>query len=275
MKTQTLKVPGATIYYETRGSGPVLLMIAGGGTDAGVFEAIAPILAEDYTVVTYDPRGNSRSPLDNTPEDQSIAIHSDDASRLLEAVTPEPAIVFGTSSGAIVGLDLIARHPERVAKLIAHEPPLLEILPDSATWHAVNEHVYEIYQREGAGAAMNAWAVGVGLEGTMQPPAVPLPPEVAATMARMAGNMDLFFGHELLPFTHYRPNLTLLSAHKERIVLAGGLETRDHLAGKFAYRPAALLAEHLDTQVVEFPGDHGGYGAHAVTFAAKLHEILK
>ena len=274
MKTQTLKVPGATLYYETRGSGPVLLMIAGGGTDAGVFEAIAPILAEDYTIVTYDPRGNSRSPLDGALEDQRIDIHSDDAGRLLEAVTTEPAIVFGTSSGAVVGLDLIARHPSQVAKLIAHEPPLLEMLPDAATWHAVNEHVYEIYQREGADAAMHAWAVGVGLEGAMQPPAVPLSPEVAATMARMAGNMDLFFGHELLPFTHYRPDLALLSAHKERIVLAGGLETRDHLAGQFAHRPAALLAEHLGTQVAEFPGDHGGYGANAVTFAARLREIL-
>jgi len=83
MKAQTLKVPGATLYYETRGSGPVLLLIAGGGTDAGVFEAVAHVLAHDYTVVTYDSRGNSRSPLDGPPTDQQIAVHSDDARRLL------------------------------------------------------------------------------------------------------------------------------------------------------------------------------------------------
>ncbi len=101
MKAQTLKVPGATLYYETRGSGLVLLLIAGGGTDAGVFEAVAHVLAHDYTVVTYDPRGNSRSPLDGPPTDQQIAVHSDDARRLLSTTASGPAAVFGSSSGDI------------------------------------------------------------------------------------------------------------------------------------------------------------------------------
>jgi pimeloyl-ACP methyl ester carboxylesterase len=71
MKIQTLKVPGATLYYETQGSGPVLLMIMGGFGDAGGFEGVASFLAKDYTVVTYDPCGNSRSPLDG-PADHSL-----------------------------------------------------------------------------------------------------------------------------------------------------------------------------------------------------------
>ena len=100
MKAQTLQLKGATLYYETRGSGPVLLLIAGGAADAGVFEDVASLLAHDYTVVTYDPRGNSRSPLTGEPEDQQIEVHSDDAMRLLETVTTSPAAVFGTSSGA-------------------------------------------------------------------------------------------------------------------------------------------------------------------------------
>src|SRR5215217_3352322 len=99
MKADMLHVPGATLYYETRGSGPVLLLIAGGGTDAGVFEGLAHFLAADYTVVSYDPRGNSRSPLDEPPEDQQIEVHSDDARLLLETVANDPAAVFGTSSG--------------------------------------------------------------------------------------------------------------------------------------------------------------------------------
>jgi pimeloyl-ACP methyl ester carboxylesterase len=128
MKTHTLKVPGATLYYETRGSGPVLLMIMGGFGDAGGFEEVASFLANNYTVVTYDPRGNSRSPLDGPAEDQQIAVHSEDARRLLETVSSKPVAVFGTSSGAIVGLDLIARHPTLVSRLVVHEPPLLELL---------------------------------------------------------------------------------------------------------------------------------------------------
>src|SRR5947199_9581897 len=132
MNWQTLPVPGATLFFETRGAGPVLLLISGGNTDADIFANLADLLASDYTVVTYDPRGNSRSPLDRPPDDQRIEEHSDDAKRLLEAVASGPAAIFGSSSGAIVGLDLVSRHPELVAKLVAHEPPMVEVLPDAA-----------------------------------------------------------------------------------------------------------------------------------------------
>jgi acetyltransferase/esterase len=274
MKAQTLKVPGATLYYETRGSGPVLLLIAGGGTDAGVFEDVASFLAHDYTVVTYDPRGNSRSPLDGPPTDQQIEVHSDDAARLLSIVAEGPAAVFGSSSGAIVALDLITQHPTRVAKVVAHEPPLLEVLPDVARWRAFHDDVYETYRREGASSAMHKWVVGVGLDVVVPPPDAQLSPHVAAAMTRMAGNMDLFLAHELLPFTRYVPDLARLSAHKDRIVFAGGYDSREQLAGQLAYRPAALLAERFGTQMVDFPGDHGGYGAQPAAFAAKLREVL-
>jgi hypothetical protein len=83
---KTMKVAGATLYYEVRGSGPVLLMIPGGPADSDVFAGIAPMLAERYTVVTYDPRGDSRSPLDGTPEAWWAEVHADDASLLLAAV---------------------------------------------------------------------------------------------------------------------------------------------------------------------------------------------
>jgi len=274
MKAQTLQLEGVTLYYETRGSGPVLLLIAGGGTDAGVFEGVASFLAHDYTVVTYDPRGNSRSPLTGEPEDQQIEVHSDDARRLLETVTNGPAFVFGTSSGAIVGLDLIARHPTVVSRLVAHEPPMLELLPDVARWRAFHDDVYETYQREGAESAMHKWTVGVGLDVAGPPPGAELPPHIAEAMQRMAGNTDLFLAHELRPFTRYVPDLPRLSAHKDRIVLAGGHDSREKLAGQLAYRPAVLLAERFGTQVVDFPGDHGGYAAQPAAFAAKLREVL-
>jgi len=182
--------------------------------------------------------------------------------------------VFGTSSGAIVGLDLVARHPTLVSRLVAHEPPMLELLPDVARWRAFHDDVYETYRREGAESAMQKWVVGVGLDVVGPPPGAELPPHVAAMMKRMAGNLDLFLAHELLPFTRYVPDLPRLSAHKDRIVLAGGHDSREQLAGQLAYRPAVLLAERLGTQVVDFPGDHGGYGAQPAAFAAKLREVL-
>src|SRR5690349_17678061 len=107
-KEDHLKVPGASLYYQIQGSGPVLLMIPGGPTDANIFAGIAPRLSDRYTVVTYDPRGLSRSKLDVLPEDQRIVeIFADDAHRLLAAVRSEPAFVFGNSGGALLGLALV------------------------------------------------------------------------------------------------------------------------------------------------------------------------
>src|SRR5260370_38119242 len=99
MKAQTLQLKGATLYYETRGSGPVLLLIAGGAADAGVFEDVASFLAHAYTVVTYDPRGNSRSPLTGEPQDQPIEVHRGDPRRRWDRATTGPAAAAGSGTG--------------------------------------------------------------------------------------------------------------------------------------------------------------------------------
>ena len=143
-----LKVPGATLYYEVRGSGPVLLAIPGGPTDAGMFTGLAGLLADRYTVVTYDPRGHSRSTLDGTPAELGARVHAEDAARLLDAVGAEPAYVFGNSGGATIGLDLVSRHGQKVNTLVAHEPPVVELLPDRERWRALLSDIYDTYRKQ-------------------------------------------------------------------------------------------------------------------------------
>lgn len=46
----------ADLYFERRGDGPPLLLITGGGGDAGYYAALAEILADGYTVLSYDRR---------------------------------------------------------------------------------------------------------------------------------------------------------------------------------------------------------------------------
>ena len=128
-----LQVPGASIYYEVRGSGPVLLCIPGGPADAGAFRKLADELASDYTVVTYDPRGLSHSPLEGPFDDErTIEINADDAFRLISAVTKEKANVLASSGGAVISLELAARHGDRIATLVAHETPGAAVQPDPA-----------------------------------------------------------------------------------------------------------------------------------------------
>lgn len=211
-KTATLKVPGATLYYEVRGAGPVLLMICGGIYDAAALAGLAQRLADTYTVVTYDRRGNSRSPLDEPPGPQRVETHADDAHRLLTAVADDvPADVFGNSSGGQIGLELVARHPEQVRVLVAHEPPIFELLPDRTRWRTLIETVGNTYQAEGVGPAMDRFATAMGMNGgepgaeeqaEAEPQQAP-PPEVVEMLARLEKNTAFFLAYEVPPFSRH------------------------------------------------------------------------
>ncbi|MFI0816555.1 alpha/beta fold hydrolase [Streptomyces sp. NPDC021098] len=272
--TGSLKVPGARLYYEVRGTGPVLLLIPGGAGDAASYDHAAAALADRYTVVSYDRRGASRSTLDDPPADQRVEVHGEDAFLLLDAVAPDgaPAYVFGCSAGAIVAMELLARHPERVRLAIAHEPPLVELLPDAARQRAFFAEVRAAYRRDGIGAAMAVMAEGTGpAEGAArrdraaEPP--PFPPEV---IERMTANFPYYLEHVLCPFTGHVPDLEALAAVSERLVPAGGRESH----GLLLYRPAVALAERLGTEVVDFPGGHAGLGEHPAEFTEVLSRTL-
>ncbi|TDO64122.1 pimeloyl-ACP methyl ester carboxylesterase [Kribbella sp. VKM Ac-2571] len=269
-----LAVPGATLHYEVAGSGPVLLLIAGGGTDAGVFCGMVGQLAAEYTVVTYDPRGNSRSEYVGDATDETLAQSAADALALIDAVAgSEPAYVFGTSSGAITGLELITRHPERVRMLVAHEPPCTEVLPgsDADDARAFFADVYETYRKDGLTAADVVFMMGTGMDDDAMPPMEDLLPEYRELAERMQANAANFYEHKLLPFTRYEPDLDALKRAADRIVPAAGLESYRHLPG----RPIEVIADHLGWPVVMFPGGHGGYASHPGPFATHLAHLLK
>ncbi|WP_370023837.1 alpha/beta fold hydrolase [Planotetraspora sp. GP83] len=272
MTRNTLKVPGATLYYEVRGSGPVLLMIPGGPTDASVFAGLSDALADRYTTVAYDPRGNSRSVLDGPPEDQRLDVHGDDAHHLLAAVTSEPAYVLGSSGGAQIGLDLAARHPERVRTLVAHEPPAVELLPDAARHRALMREVYDTYRKEGVGPAMRKFEEGIGMGGEDDEVPPPMDPgaEMPEDMARIIANLEFFIAHGARPLSGYVPDVAALRSGSTRVVVGVG----EASAGQLAHRTALALAERLGTDPVTFPGDHAGYGSHPAAFAETLHKVL-
>ncbi len=267
-----LAVPGATLHYEVTGSGPVLLLIPGGGTDAGTFDGMVGQLAADYTVVAYDPRGNSRSRYDGEPVDERIDQSADDALALINEVAGgEPAYVFGSSSGAITGLELITRHPDRVRMLVAHEPPVVEVLPDAADSRAFFQDVYDTYHRDGIEAADLLFGIGTGMDQDEMPPPEDLLPEFLDLYRRMQANAGNFYEHKLLPFTRYQPDLDALKTVADKIVPAAGLQSAEYLPG----RPIQVIADHLGWPVVTFPGAHGGYASHPAPFASLLARVLE
>jgi pimeloyl-ACP methyl ester carboxylesterase len=285
MKTDTLDVAGATLYYEVRGAGPVLLLICGGVYDAAGYAGLAQRLADGYTVVTYDRRGNSRSPLAGPPTPQRIEEHAEDARCILAAVGAGPALVFGNSSGASIGLDLVARHPELVRVLVAHEPPVFDLLDDRDHFAALMSEVEQAYARDGAGAAGAVFGAGMHMrsgsdsDDAGEAERIPggaeasteLDPELAAMMGRMPANMEFFIGYEVPPFGRFSPDLAALRAAGTRIVPAVGADS----AGEPPHRCGLVLADQLGTKAAVFPGDHGGFGSRVDEFAAQLREVLR
>jgi pimeloyl-ACP methyl ester carboxylesterase len=274
MQATTLKVPGATLYYEVRGAGPVLLCISGGPTDAGMFTDLAERLADRYTVVTYDQRGHSRSTLDGEPEDIPVALHAEDAAAILTAVAGEPAYVYGNSGGGRIGLELVARHAGLVRTLVAHETFLLELLPDAARFRAAFDDISETYRAEGAFAAMGKFGAMVeegGPKYSEEMQQAPSSPEGQEMMARITGNFDLFIAHELRRNGEYVPDVDALRNGATRIVSAAG-ETSEEQAAR---RSALALAERLGIPVTYLPGAHGGWGSDPQEFAEKLNHVLQ
>jgi pimeloyl-ACP methyl ester carboxylesterase len=266
-----LMVPGATLHFEVTGSGQVLLLIAGGATDAGIFDGIVGQLAAAYTVVAYDPRGCSRSPYDGASVDERVDQSAEDALALINEVSgDEPAYVFGSSSGAITGLELITRFPDRVRTLVAHEPPCVEVLPDPSDERAFFQDVYDTYRSDGVAAADVLFLNGAGLTDDEMPALEDLLPEYREPAERMQANSDTFYAHKLLPFTRYQPDLDALKAVADRIVPAAGLDSAGQLAGG----PIQVIAEHLGWPVVMFPGGHTGYASHPGPFATHLAALL-
>ncbi|GGO28497.1 alpha/beta fold hydrolase [Microbispora bryophytorum] len=269
-----LRVDGATLRYEVRGKGPLLLLIPGGTGGAASFDGVADALAADYTVASYDPRGLSRSPLDDPEAPQRVEQHADDAFRLLELLSPDaPARVAGCSSGAIVALHLLTARPERIERVVAHEPPLVEVLPDAAEHRALLARVQDTFRREGLMPAAAVFAAGMRRPGADPADAkavTELPPQAAARVERTMADMPYFLGRIVPSFMAYTPDVDRLEALSDRLVLAAGADSQ----GELPYRPAAFLAERFGVELVHFPGGHTGLSTHPAEFGELLRKVL-
>ncbi len=271
---ETLDVPGATLYYEVRGSGPVLLMMPGGPADATTFRQIENDLAKRFTVVTYDPRTYSHSVLKEPVEDsQMVQLFADDAHRLLKKVAgDEKSCIFASSGGATIALDLIARFAEQLDTVILHEPPSPALLPDKAKARAGFDDVCETCEKEGLFPAMQKFMVLVGVQGGPPQPDHEPTPEEKEQQALMMGNMNYFFGRYIRNIGRYEPDLDAVAKAPCRVLGAVGEES--DAATQLACAGGKRVAQIAGSELVVFPGDHGGFNGKPKEFAAKLIEVL-
>ena len=276
-----LDVPGARLHHEVRGSGRLLLVIGQPMTSAP-FAPLADLLAQDRTVVTYDPRGLGRSTVDDPARDVTPEVQADDLALLVQAVGGGPADVFASSGGAVTGLALATRHPGAVRTLVTHEPPVTELLPDASHVRAAVDGVEDAYRASGPGAAWAAFVslvvhdgpvTAAGVPPVAWPPggdgAEPAAAEPVPTPEQLAGD-ELFFLRMIKPFTRYEPDVDALRSGRPRVVVAVGAASRQEVAR----RSALALAERLGAPAATFPGDHGGFMADPEALARALRTVL-
>ena len=220
-----LEVPGARLYYESVGSGPPLFLIPGGNGTAHIFGAMAPHLAERFTVITYDRRGFARSALDGVQDyGRRLQTDADDALKVIQHVATGPATVFGPSSGALVGLQALTQQPELIDWLVAYEPPAMKLLPDGQRWLDLTEEVYCLYRSSGIPPALDRF------NAEFFPPQdvtfLALLRDISQPPVRAA--VEYWFEHELRQYTAADLAIDPLRARADRITVATGRDSRGY-----------------------------------------------
>ncbi|WP_051814948.1 alpha/beta fold hydrolase [Streptomyces iakyrus] len=248
-----------------------MLMIPGANGDADAFGAVADHLAAHHTVVTYDRRGFSRSRLDGPQDyDRRLETDADDARRLIEHLSDDPATVFGSSSGGLVALELLARHPSTVHTLVPYEPPAVKLLPDGQRWADFFTELYGLYRRSGVQPALERFREEAFAEPDRQ--------AMAALRAKdpkkgkyLLANATYWFEHELRQYPAVELDVDVLTAHADRVVLAAGRESH----GYPAHDATVALGPRIGRDVIEMPGGHLGHVTHPGRFADALVSALR
>lgn len=262
----TLRVPDARLHYEVRGSGPALVLV-GAPMDARSFAPVADLLAADYTVVTTDPRGINRSVLDDPASDSTPERRADDLAQLISHVDAGPAVVLGSSGGAVSVLALAQNHADLVDTVIAHEPPFYAMLDDREALRAGVEDIIATYH---VGDVKGAWLKFLAQANIELPEyildAMSSPDRDSQDIADERYQHD----HMLRQTVDWEPDLGALRDGRTRVLVGIGEES----GGQLCERVSLALASALTIEPTRFPGGHIGFADDPEAFATRLREVL-
>jgi pimeloyl-ACP methyl ester carboxylesterase len=283
--THVLDTAGAEIAYDVHGplptadGRPPLFMFAQ-PMAAGGFATLASHFP-DRTVVTYDPRGLGRSIRKDGRVEHDPTVQAEDVHAVIAALAAGPVDVFASSGGAVTALALVAAFPDDVRILVAHEPPLISLLPDAEAAERARAAMRDAYEAHGSGAgmavfiAMTTWQ-GEFTDDYFARPA-PDPAQLGMSTEDDGSRDDPLLSDRSWAVSSYRPDVDALAAAPTRIVIAVGEES----AGLFTGRTAVATAELLGQEATVFPSHHGGflggefgYAGQPEAFARRLREVL-
>jgi pimeloyl-ACP methyl ester carboxylesterase len=280
-----LQTAEADIAYDIHGPLPTAdgrppLFMIGQPMAASGFGTLASHFP-DRTVITYDPRGLGRSTRKDGRVDNSPTVQADDVHAVIGALGAGPVEMFASSGGAVTALALVAAYPDDVTTLVAHEPPLIPVLPDAAAAERARAGVRDAYEANGSGAGMAAFVAMTSWQGEFtdeyfaEPAADPA--QFGMPTEDDGSRDDPLLSDRSWAVSSYRLDVEALAAAPTRVVIAVGEQSLSTYTG----RTAVATAELLGQQATVFPSHHGGflggefgYAGEPEAFARKLREVL-
>jgi pimeloyl-ACP methyl ester carboxylesterase len=249
-----------------RGHGPVVVLV-GAPMDARSFAPLADRLAADHTVLTTDPRGINRSAVDDPDRDSTPQMRADDLARLVTHLDAGPAAVLGSSGGAVSALALVQAHPELVHTVIAHEPPLIELLDDREQLQAQTEDIIATHL---SGDVTGSWRKFLAQANIAMPEGVFEAMFGGEREPQQAADELHWFAHEMRPTIRWQPDVSALRDCPTRIVIGIGEESR----GQICDRTSTALTVALGIEPTMFPGGHTGFAEDPDRFDTRLRAVL-
>lgn len=135
---QDVPVPDGVVHARTGGDGPPVLLLHGFPQTHAMWHALAPVLAEEFTVVAADLRGYGRSWTDS--EDFTFRAMAADQVRLMRALGHDRFHVVGHDRGARTAHRMAFDAPEAVLSVA-----LLDILPTLEVWRSMDAWLVQKY----------------------------------------------------------------------------------------------------------------------------------
>jgi pimeloyl-ACP methyl ester carboxylesterase len=264
-----LDIGTTQLFSEVHGSGPTLLLITGGTGDAGEWAHVVPDLAEEFTVVTYDRRGFSRSPRPAGWTASNVAEQADDAAALLRTLDLAPAVVVGHSAGGSIICSLVVRHPEVVRQAVLYEPPLFSVVPGGDEIVAAMRAAVEPAMAEGGPRrAMEIFLRAVVGDAVFDQWSASAEPD---KRARVLDNAAVLFPIEMPWVACFVPDRAAMRASGVPLTVVTGVDSRD----TWFAAATAWLAEGTGANQVELPGGHVGFHTHPEEFVSLVRGTLR
>ncbi len=122
LRRRILVLGSRRVYYWTGGCGPAVILLHGSPGNAWLVKPLAERLLPYFSVFAFDTPGFGGS--DSLPvRVESVAQLADAYREILDGLGLERVLVYGTHSGAAIGLELVHRHPVRVAGFVLEGVP--------------------------------------------------------------------------------------------------------------------------------------------------------